>query len=49
MKQILSILAKILGDKEFSFKIDSDKDGKPFVQGSINLAELIDEASKLKH
>jgi hypothetical protein len=45
MKQFL---IKLFVGKKFAFKIDSDKDGTPFVSGSIDLGELIDELLKLK-
>jgi hypothetical protein len=48
MSKLLSLLIKVVADKQFSFKIDSDGDGKPFVEGHINLAELIDEAAKYR-
>jgi hypothetical protein len=41
-------LLKLFIGKKFSFKVDSDKDGTPFVSGELNLGELIDELLKLK-
>jgi hypothetical protein len=37
-------LKNLLKNRKFRFSIDSDKDGKPIVQGELDLSELIDEA-----
>ena len=37
----------MLKDKTIKVKIDSDKDGQPFLDGELNLGELLDEAAAL--
>lgn len=44
--KLIKFLLKFVKDKNFNFSIDSDKDGQPFIEGKINLAELVDEASR---
>lgn len=40
-------LIKLLKNKNFDFKVDTDKDGIALAEGKINLGELLDEVLKI--
>ena len=45
---MLNFLKNLLKGKKFAFKLDLDKDGDAFLEGNLDLGELLDEALKYK-